>query len=107
MVTPFLVHYAPGEQYARERRVLGFEPLETDEEIPSSGIPSPSDIRYTKLMDSGLSGMLTGGALRGFQCESACIILFLYLCLSPSRSESDIAWGLDRRSCMYRVAIWL
>jgi len=70
VVTPLLVHYTPGEQYARQRRALGLRPLETDEEILSSRISSPSDIRWSKLMDSGLSGMLTGGALRGIQCES-------------------------------------
>jgi hypothetical protein len=65
-ISPLLIHFASGEQYAHRRRELGINPL-TKNEASSLQELSWTDLRWNKLLDSGLSGMLTGGALRGFR----------------------------------------
>lgn len=66
VVSPLLIHFATGEQYERQRQRLGKSPVTKDE---TSTLPAMSwnDLRWNKLLDSGLSGMLTGAALRGFR----------------------------------------
>jgi len=68
-VTPLLIHFASGEQYARRRRELGISPLTKDETSSTLQTISLTDLRWNKLLDSGLSGVLTGGALRGFRSK--------------------------------------
>lgn len=78
-MTPLLIHFASGEQYARRRRELGISPL-TKNETSTLQDMSLTDLRWNKLLDSGLSGVLTGGALRGFRCEYLLMYSFKIPC---------------------------
>ncbi|KAF8969645.1 hypothetical protein BDZ97DRAFT_2072267 [Flammula alnicola] len=64
-VSPALNRVAPWAQYAQRRRELGID-------APSSEALSPSpialpELRTNKLLDSGVSGAVTGGLLRGIR----------------------------------------
>ena len=69
---PTLTRFAPFEQYARRRQELGIDPLSTDSSLPPT--ISPSDIRKDKILDSALSGSITGSLLRGIRCACFYII---------------------------------
>ncbi|TFK42296.1 hypothetical protein BDQ12DRAFT_675962 [Crucibulum laeve] len=62
IIGPTLVYTAPGDQYARRRRQLGIDPP-NDASAPISF----SEIRANKMLDSGLSGAVTGALLRGYR----------------------------------------
>lgn len=63
VVSPLLAHTLPWPQYARRRAELGISP-HSDSPLDS---PTISDLRKHKTLDSGLSGALTGGILRGWK----------------------------------------
>ncbi|KAL9715419.1 hypothetical protein Ac2012v2_002082 [Leucoagaricus gongylophorus] len=75
IVSPVLVHTVPLEQYERRRRQLGISQnsLETDSSNTNSSSPHFSSIRNQKILDSALSGMATGGLLRGLKCMSTSV----------------------------------
>ncbi|KDR73651.1 hypothetical protein GALMADRAFT_251427 [Galerina marginata CBS 339.88] len=68
VVSPALVHFAPWLQYARRRRELGID-LSTPTE-PGSLL----DLHTNKLLDSALSGAITGGMLRGIRSGRRAIL---------------------------------
>jgi len=70
IVSPILVHTIPSEQYQRRRNQLGIgqNSSETDNSIAYSSGSQFSSIRSQKTLDSALSGMATGGLLRGLKC---------------------------------------
>ncbi|TFK30270.1 hypothetical protein FA15DRAFT_752359 [Coprinopsis marcescibilis] len=62
IVSPMLVHNAPWPQYARRREELGLaSPLD-----PTSP-RSMSELRWQNILDSGISGAITGGLIRGWK----------------------------------------
>jgi hypothetical protein len=61
VVTPSLVQFAPGEYYARRRDLTN--------ETPTLQGMTLADLRWNKLLDSGMSGLLTGAVLRRLRCE--------------------------------------
>ncbi|KAF9532221.1 hypothetical protein CPB83DRAFT_890967 [Crepidotus variabilis] len=61
---PLLTRFASGQQYASRRRELAITPLPADENYLTSQTVAWSDLRWNKLLDSGLSGAVTGGVLR-------------------------------------------
>jgi len=67
-ISPFLLRVVPGQHYAHRRQEVGDAPQEGDEIFASQAM-SWSELRSYKLLDSGLSGMITGGVLRGMRCE--------------------------------------
>lgn len=66
---PLLTRFAPGKEYATRRKELGLDPLPSDESYSSSQAVSWADLRRNKLLDSGLSGALTGGVLRSIRSK--------------------------------------
>ncbi|KJA14817.1 hypothetical protein HYPSUDRAFT_194783 [Hypholoma sublateritium FD-334 SS-4] len=71
-VVPTLTRLVPFEQYARRRRELGIDPPSTDSSLPST--VSPSDIRRDKILDSAVSGSITGSLLRGIRSGRSAIV---------------------------------
>lgn len=78
-VSPLLIYTASGKQYARRRKELGISPL-TETETSMVSQMAPTELRWNKLLDSGLSGLLTGGVLRGLRSKS----LISYVLFSAS-----------------------
>ena len=76
IVSPILVHTMPSEQYQRRRHQLGIgqNSSETKNSITYSSGSQFSSIRSQKTLDSALSGMATGGLLRGLKCMSIFIL---------------------------------
>ncbi|KAF8912109.1 hypothetical protein CPB84DRAFT_1957752 [Gymnopilus junonius] len=68
-ISPLLLLAAPWQQYSRRRQELG---------IYASSLPteagSLSDLRTNKLLDSALSGAITGGLLRGLQASRRAVL---------------------------------
>ena len=76
IVSPILVHTIPSEQYQRRRHQLGIgqNSSKTENTITDSSGSQFSSIRSQKTLDSALSGMATGGLLRGLKCMSISIL---------------------------------
>jgi len=70
VVGPALNRISPWQQYAYRRRELGFE------EGSMSSSQAVPNLRMNKLPDSGISGCITGGLLRGLVCESCIVQIF-------------------------------
>ena len=66
-VGPLLVHTIPWPQYENRRRALG---IATPEDSLTLDGPSIHDLRSDKLLDSAISGAITGGLIRGWKCKS-------------------------------------
>lgn len=65
MISPLLVYTLPWPQYVRRRQLLGIESSSDHDLVEQL---SWSDLRKHKTLDTGLSGILTGGLLRGWKC---------------------------------------
>ncbi|KAG7449072.1 uncharacterized protein BT62DRAFT_1073604 [Guyanagaster necrorhizus] len=63
VISPVLVRTIPGVQYARRRRDAGISKLPTDGDMSEN--VSWTEMRSSKLLDTGISGAITGGFLRG------------------------------------------
>ena len=76
IVSPILVHTIPSEQYQRRRHQLGIgqNSSKTENTTTDSSGSQFSSIRSQKTLDSALSGMATGGLLRGLKCMSISIL---------------------------------
>jgi len=85
-ISPILTHVAPWRQYVHRRRELGISNSLDDVDKLSW-----SDLRASKLLDSGVAGAVTGGLLRGLKTgrhaivsgaitASAACILLQYAC---------------------------
>ncbi|GLB34659.1 hypothetical protein LshimejAT787_0202240 [Lyophyllum shimeji] len=73
VVSPLLVHTLPWPQYARRRAALGVSPHPSDPPQVAEP-PTISDLRKHKTLDSGLSGALTGGVLRGWKSGRKAVV---------------------------------
>ncbi|KAF5386664.1 hypothetical protein D9615_001564 [Tricholomella constricta] len=69
-ISPLLVHTLSWPQYVRRRRELGIN----DPSDPSLDPPTWSDLRKHKTLDTGISGALAGGALRGWKSGPRAIL---------------------------------
>lgn len=71
IISPVLVHTLPLEQYETRRHELGIgEPSsETGNPPPTTSNSEFSAIRSHKVLDSALSGVVTGGFLRSLKCR--------------------------------------
>ncbi|KAG6820854.1 hypothetical protein H0H93_010681 [Arthromyces matolae] len=69
-ISPLLVNTLSWPQYVRRRRELGIS--HTDD--PSIGQPTWSDLRKYNTLDSGLSGAIAGGVLRGWKSGPRAIL---------------------------------
>jgi len=100
LVSPLLTKYAPFEAYARRRALLSEEGT-----LEGAEPPTWSDMRRNSLLDSGISGILTGGLLRGVKgaFSLVCVFIqFLKRCLS-SRPLRHPVW-LALRWCTLRIS---
>jgi hypothetical protein len=70
VVGPALNRIAPWQQYAYRRKELGINVSEEGSMSSSQAVPN---LRTNKLLDSGVSGVITGGLLRGLVCKF-CIV---------------------------------
>jgi hypothetical protein len=66
-ISPLLVYTLSWPQYARRKRELGIE-NPSDEALQIPDQLSWSDLRKHKTLDTGMSGVLAGGLLRGWKC---------------------------------------
>ncbi|KAG6809977.1 hypothetical protein H0H92_013826 [Tricholoma furcatifolium] len=71
VVSPVLVRTLPWPQYARRRHEDG---ISDPNDPPPVGVPTWSDLRKHNTLDSGLSGAITGGALRGWRSGPRAIL---------------------------------
>ncbi|KAH6908295.1 hypothetical protein BKA70DRAFT_266172 [Coprinopsis sp. MPI-PUGE-AT-0042] len=69
-VGPLLVYTAPWSQYVNRRRLLGIG----EDGMSEPHTPSIQDVRSDKLLDSGISGAITGGLVRGWKSGRGAVI---------------------------------
>ncbi|PBL02383.1 hypothetical protein ARMGADRAFT_1158927 [Armillaria gallica] len=72
VISPVLIRTVPGVQYARRRRDAGISQLPTDGDVPEN--VSWTEMRTNKLLDTGISGAITGGVLRGITTGRSAIV---------------------------------
>ncbi|KAG6861542.1 hypothetical protein C0995_015275 [Termitomyces sp. Mi166 len=70
VISPLLVNTLPWPQYSRRRRDLG---ISHPDDLPAEP-PTWSDVRKHNTLDSGLSGAIAGGALRGWKSGPRAIL---------------------------------
>lgn len=80
-ISPLLVYTLPWPQYARRRHELGIK--SSSEPYSAPAPPTWTDLRQYKTLDTGLSGALAGGLLRGWKCTCAYMLLSIYLTATP------------------------
>ncbi|RDB22273.1 hypothetical protein Hypma_010602 [Hypsizygus marmoreus] len=73
LISPLLVSTLPWPQYVRRRRELGINDA-SDDSSSALGPPTWSDLRQHKTLDTGISGVLAGGALRGWKSGPRAIV---------------------------------
>ncbi|EAU88878.1 hypothetical protein CC1G_12649 [Coprinopsis cinerea okayama7 len=71
IVSPLLVHNAPWRQYAVRRKERGIPKPGDSVTLEESSV---ADIRSNKLLDTGISGAVTGGLMRGWKSGRKAII---------------------------------
>ncbi len=85
VISPVLIRTIPGVQYARRRRDAGISQLPTDGDVPEN--VSWTEMRTSKLLDTGISGAITGGVLRGMTSEHRVLLSSLQLMRLSSWKE--------------------
>ena len=80
-ISPLLVHTLSWPQYARRKLELDIE-YSSDQTLHPAGHVSWSDLRTHKTLDTGMSGVLAGGLLRGWKCTQI-LVWTIPCCLMP------------------------